>query len=89
MTTGTLAAQFTYTNSTPTIIYGDAAVCINRDVPNDCFMKVSDSGTTSVELLKIPQRELNPFECCFESGVLDFWNDHCEDIYTSEDGQTP
>lgn len=31
--------------------------------------------------------ELVPYECTRSSGVLDFWDDESEDIYTFEDGQ--
>jgi len=31
--------------------------------------------------------ELTPYECARSSGVLNFWDDEAEDIYTFEDGQ--
>jgi hypothetical protein len=43
--------------------------------------------TSSVQFFEVPEPELIPSECCRLSGILNFWNDPSEDIYTSEDGE--
>ena len=87
MTGETLSSQPVYTMNTTPILYGAfEAICIDIVDVNRGFIQVSDSRTNSVQSLEIPQRELDPFVCCRDSGVLDFWNDPNEDIYNSEDG---
>ena len=88
MTSETLSPQSIYATNTTPILYGTfEAICIDLIDASRCFIQVSNSRTNSVQSLEIPQRELDPFVCCRDSGVLDFWNDPSEDIYNSEDGQ--
>jgi len=44
------------------------------------------SVTSSVHYYETIEPELTPYECSLSSGVLNFWGDKSEDIYTSEDG---
>lgn len=43
--------------------------------------------TQSVLAAMATEPELIPYECTRSSGVLDFWDDPSEDIYSFEDGQ--
>jgi len=87
MITKTLTPQFDSIFTAP-IVYGQfSAICVNNADPTGYFIQINDSSTSSVKALETPQVELNPFECCRESGILDFWNDPNEDVYTSDDGQ--
>jgi hypothetical protein len=45
------------------------------------------SSTQSALEFKPLEPELVPYECARASGVLSFWDDPAEDIYTFEDGQ--
>lgn len=45
--------------------------------------EASDIGLAAEPL----EPDLVPYECCRASGVLSFWDDPSEDIYTFEDGQ--
>lgn len=47
----------------------------------------SDSYVDEDTIFSSPEPELVPYECTRSSGVLDFWDDDSEDIYTFEDGQ--
>jgi len=48
---------------------------------------VSKSATEAVECFEVPEPEIIPYQYCHSSGVLSFWNDPAEDIYTSDDGE--
>jgi len=43
--------------------------------------------TQSVLAAMVTEPALIPYECTRSSGVLNFWDDEGEDIYTFEDGQ--
>jgi hypothetical protein len=49
-------------------------ICSDYSAEEDTFFITSES-------------DLIPYECTRSSGVLDFWDDESEDIYTFEDGQ--
>jgi hypothetical protein len=87
MPTRTLTPQFDATFTAP-VIYGQfSAIWVSDLYPSIYFIQIDDSSTRSVKAIEMQQPELNPFECSRESGVLDFWADPSEDVYTSEDGQ--
>jgi len=48
---------------------------------------LTPTATDSVEAFEVREPELVPYNCTRCSGVLDFWDDEAEDIYTSEDGE--
>ena len=67
---------------------------------DDCYLARSDirsagnvyvpdsrASTESVLAFKPSEPNLIPYECCRSSGVLSFWDEPEEDIYTFEDGQ--
>jgi len=43
--------------------------------------------TESVRAFSPSESELVPYQACRSSGVLSFWDDPSEDIYSFEDGQ--
>ena len=50
--------------------------------------RVSDAtATESVMAAMATEPDLIPYECCRSSGVLSFWDNPDEDLYTFEDGQ--
>jgi len=48
---------------------------------------VLSTSTISVKSISEVEPDLIPYQCCVSSGVLDFWRDESEDVYTSEDGE--
>lgn len=63
------------------------------NIPNEIviignfFVKANHTDTECIRALKLPEPELVPYECSRDSGVLSFWDDEGEDIYSFEDGQ--
>ncbi|MFQ6114641.1 MAG: hypothetical protein ACE5NG_11265 [bacterium] len=53
----------------------------------DTFRVADATVTESVQAAMATEPELIPYECTRSSGVLSFWDDPREDIYTLEDGQ--
>lgn len=53
------------------------------------FIKPSSrqTDTECVRAFEPPEPELVPYECSRNSGVLSFWDDKGEDIYSFEDGK--
>jgi len=51
------------------------------------YVATSRAATESVLAFKPPEPDLVPYECSRSSGVLSFWDNPAEDIYTFEDGQ--
>lgn len=51
------------------------------------YVPVSTAATESVLAFKPSEPDLVPYECARYSGVLSFWDNPAEDIYTFEDGQ--
>ena len=47
---------------------------------------LTPSVTGSAHCYEIVEPELIPYDCSVSSGVLNFWGEESEDIYTSEDG---
>jgi hypothetical protein len=47
----------------------------------------SDYSSEEETISNPPEVEPTPYEYTRSSGVLDFWDDESEDIYTFEDGQ--
>lgn len=45
------------------------------------------TSTISVRSIREIEAELVPYQCSVSSGVLDFWREESEDVYTSEDGE--
>lgn len=50
------------------------------------FTKASQTDTECIRALEYLEPELIPYECTRSSGVLNFWDDESEDIYSFEDG---
>lgn len=53
----------------------------------ETFRVADATFTDSVMAAMVTEPELIPYECCRSSGILSFWDDPEEDIYTLEDGQ--
>jgi hypothetical protein len=53
----------------------------------DVSIAVNSAATQSVLAFKPPESDLVPYECCRSSGVLSFWDNPTEDIYSFQDGQ--
>lgn len=51
------------------------------------FIKRTNTDTECIRLFETPDPDIVPYECCRASGVLNFWDDESEDVYTFEDGQ--
>lgn len=51
------------------------------------FANVTNTDTECIRAFEPPEPDVVPYECCRASGVLSFWDDPEEDIYTFEDGQ--
>jgi hypothetical protein len=51
------------------------------------YVAARTTATESVLAFKMPEPEVVPYECSRSSGVLSFWDNPAEDIYTFEDGQ--
>jgi hypothetical protein len=47
----------------------------------------SDYSVDEDTILNSSEPELIPYECTRSSGVLSFWDDEGEDVYSFEDGQ--
>jgi len=47
----------------------------------------SDYSVDEDTIFSSSEQELVPYECTRSSGVLNFWDDENEDIYSFEDGQ--
>jgi len=47
---------------------------------------LTPSVTGSAHCYETVEPELIPYDCSVSSGVLNFWGEESEDIYTSEDG---
>ena len=47
---------------------------------------LTPSVTGSANCYETVEPELTPYDCSVSSGVLNFWGEESEDIYTSEDG---
>ena len=47
----------------------------------------SDYSGEETTMGRPSEADLIPYECARSSGVLDFWDEEGEDIYTFEDGQ--
>ena len=56
-------------------------------IVGEFFTRSSQTDTECIRALQYPERGLVPYECSRASGVLSFWDDPEEDIYTFEDGQ--
>ncbi|MHC4258831.1 MAG: hypothetical protein ACYSTF_00235 [Planctomycetota bacterium] len=71
-----------------------AATCSAQSISYEIGVKHAElfseqgllSVTASAQSLGNVEPELVPYECSRSSGLLDFWEDPAEDIYTSEDG---
>jgi hypothetical protein len=64
-----------YKNPGDTVYVGNVSITVNS------------AATQSVLAFEPPEPELVPYECCRSSGVLSFWDNPSEDIYSFEDGQ--
>jgi len=64
-----------YKNLSDTVYVGNVSITVNS------------AATQSVLAFEPPEPDLVPYQCCRSSGVLSFWDDTSEDIYTFEDGQ--
>jgi hypothetical protein len=51
------------------------------------WMPIGISSTQSISTFKLSEPDINPYDCCRSSGVLSFWDDPQEDIYSFDDGQ--
>lgn len=66
--------------------------CYTYTVPSDTicigelYIRLSKTDTECVLEFQPPEPDIIPYECCRASGVLSFWDDQREDIYTFEDG---
>jgi len=58
-----------------------------RDYHESLRQAEMDTSTISVKSITEVEPELIPYQCSVSSGVLDFWRDESEDVYTSEDGE--
>jgi len=68
----------------PTNTYRDSKG--NIFVSPQIILSFETNFTESASDYVAPEPSFSPYECCRDSGVLDFWNDPSEDIYTFEDG---
>jgi len=53
----------------------------------ELYIKLNTTYTECIHELQSSEPDVVPYECCRASGVLSFWDDPKEDIYTFEDGQ--
>jgi len=74
------------------LLNSSALVCLNSCYKNlgdiahvgNVSITVNSAATQSVLAFEPPEPDLVPYECCRSSGVLNFWDDESEDIYTAE-----
>lgn len=57
-------------------------VCIG-----ELYIRLSTTDTECIREFQPTEPDIVPYEFCRSSGVLSFWDDPSEDIYTFEDGQ--
>jgi len=57
-------------------------VCIG-----ELYIRVNSTDTECIREFQQTEPDIVPYDCCRDSGVLSFWDDPTEDIYTFEDGQ--
>jgi hypothetical protein len=53
----------------------------------ETFRVIDATDTESVIAAMATEPDLIPYECCRSSGILSFWDEPDEDLYTFEDGQ--
>lgn len=58
-------------------------VCIG-----ELYIRLSTTDTECIREFHPPEPDIVPYECCRASGVLSFWDNPSEDIYTFEDGRS-
>lgn len=76
-----LSPMFTF----PIVSY--CSTSINVPLIYNMLAYTTSTFTESVRAFKPSESELVPYQACRSSGVLSFWDDPREDIYSFEDGQ--